>query len=175
MEHKGALSNARKGEVEEKKETIRKPLSLTMSDIMKKQAEDIRSRLIDYRVVSNRLSDRYNYNELPNLCNIILFGPSGSGKSSLIRTFYYALHNTRVLPKEIEQTIVVKGEKHNEGTTLFTGVTLKPELKRVHDTAVGKVEYTNSSIIMHDTRGQIWMDCKEMAQLELLIHVSCIW
>ena len=165
MDHKIAATT-----FEEKKEVIKRPISFTMNEIMRKQAEEIRSRLVDYHVVSNRLSDKYNYNELPNHCNVLLFGPSGSGKSSLIRTFYQSLYGTRGLTKEIEATIIVKGEKQNEGTTLFSRVILKPAQKKVQDTPVGKMESTSSSIILHDTRGQIWMDEKELAQLELIIQ-----
>lgn len=141
-----------------------------MHEIMRKQFEELRVRLTDYRVVSNRMNDKYNYSDLPNHCNILLFGPSGSGKSSLIRTFYQSLYGTRTVTKEIESTIVVKGETHNEGTTLFSKVVIKPSQKKVHDTPVGKMETTTSAIVLHDTRGQIWMDTKELAQLELIIQ-----
>jgi hypothetical protein len=158
-------------DVEDKKELPKRQIAYTMSEIMKKQAEDIRGRLMEYRVVSNRLNPRYNYADLPNHCDILLFGPSGSGKSSLIRTFYHSLYNTRVLPAEITKSIVVKAEKQNEGTTLYSGITLKPSEVRVQSTPVGKIEYTTSAILLHDTRGQIWMDTKEMAQLDLIIQV----
>ncbi len=157
---------------EDRKETPKRPLSFTMCEIMRKQADEIRSRLFDYRVVSNRVNTNYNYSDLPNHCDVLLFGPSGSGKSSLIRTFYYALYNTRVIPKELEKCIVVKGEKQNEGTTLYAGITLKPEQTRSQETAIGKMEYTTSAVILHDTRGQIWMDGKELAQLEMIVDVK---
>lgn len=41
---------------------------------------------------------KLNYEALPNHCEIIAFGPSGSGKSSLIRTLYRALHQVKRLP-----------------------------------------------------------------------------
>ncbi len=170
MEHKALSVPVPRPPSEDKKETIKRPISFTMNEIMRKQAEEIRSRLIDYRVVSNRLNDKYNYGDLPNHCNILLFGPSGSGKSSLIRTFYQSLYGTRSLSKEIESTIIVKGEKQNEGTTLFSKVVLKPAQKKMHDTPLGKMESSTSSIVLHDTRGQIWMDEKELAQLDLIIQ-----
>lgn len=159
---------------EEKKEKIPKPLTYTMGELMKKQAEDIRARILRYRVVSARLNPKYNYDELPNHCDILLFGPSGSGKSSLIRTFYQALYSMRTLSPEIDKAIVVKGEKHNEGTTHYAGVHLKEEMVRAIDTPMGKVEERTSAIVIHDTRGQIWMDGKELAQLDLIIQVKLL-
>ena len=157
---------------EERKDLPKKQIAYTMGEIMKKQAEDIRGRLMEYRVVSNRINPRYNYTDLPNHCDILLFGPSGSGKSSLIRTFYHSLYNTRVLRPDISKAIVIKDEKQNEGTTLYSGLTLKPSEVRLQATPVGKIEYTTSAILIHDTRGQLWMDEKERAQLDLILQVD---
>jgi GTPase SAR1 family protein len=63
-----------------------------MQEIMKNQIEDIRDRILNYRVVQNRQSTKLNYDMLPNHIDILLFGPAGSGKSSLIRTFYRSLN-----------------------------------------------------------------------------------
>jgi GTPase SAR1 family protein len=59
---------------------------------MKKQIMDLRDRIFNYQVVVIRQSPRLNYDVLPNHADLLLFGPAGSGKSSLIRTFYRALH-----------------------------------------------------------------------------------
>lgn len=170
MEPKATSLDHIRKDFEDKKELPKKQIAYTMSEIMKKQSDEIRGKLMEYRVVSNRINTKYNYSELPNHCDILLFGPSGSGKSSLIRTFYQALYSTRILHKDIEKSIIVKGEKHNEGTTLYSGVTLKPEERKVQITPIGKMEYTTSAIMVHDTRGQIWMDSRELAQLDLIIQ-----
>ena len=68
-----------------------------------------------------RTNPKFNYDNLPNHCDIILFGPTGSGKSSLIRTFYSALYHTTLLSPEIGQYITVKEMAENEGTTEFIG------------------------------------------------------
>lgn len=172
MDSKKKYNETHKNMPEEKKEFPKKNIGNTMSEIMKKQAEEIRLRIMEYRVVSNRMSDKYNYSELPNHCDVHLFGPSGSGKSSLIRTFYQSLYNTRSVTKDIEKAIIVKGEKQNEGTTVYSGIILKSPEKKWQNTPVGKIEYTTSAIVLHDTRGQIWMDKKELAQLDVIIQVS---
>ena len=56
-------------------------------EMKRNQCNEIRKTLLKYRVVDNRSSANLNYDLLPNAANIIFFGPSGSGKSSLIR-FY---------------------------------------------------------------------------------------
>lgn len=68
---------------------------------MKKQIIEIRERIFDYNIVSNRISHKLNYDDLPNHTDILLFGPAGSGKSSLIRTFYRSLHGVNKLPDYI--------------------------------------------------------------------------
>lgn len=65
---------------------------------------------------------------MPNHLDILLFGPAGAGKTSLIKTFYRALHEKSVLPDEIEGALSVKDRNSNEGTTKFTKVVVKPEM-----------------------------------------------
>ena len=80
---------------------------------MKKQIDELRQQLFDYSVVKTRLHPKLNYDALPNHCEIICFGPSGSGKSSLIRTLYRALHQVKKLPEEYEKILTVKGKSQN--------------------------------------------------------------
>jgi GTPase SAR1 family protein len=61
----------------------------------------------------------------PNHIDILLFGPAGSGKSSLIKTFYRSLHNSHSLPKEIDDLLKIKATNENEGTTQFTRIPIK--------------------------------------------------
>ena len=60
--------------------------------------------------------------------DILVFGPAGAGKTSLIKTFYRALHERSSLPDEIEVALSVKDRHSNEGTTHFTKVMVKPDL-----------------------------------------------
>lgn len=144
-------------------------MSRMMSELMLKQVADLRSSLHNYRLIPSRLNPRIDYSVLPNSANLIVFGPAGSGKSSLIRTFYRALHNTSTIPKEVRQQLVVKGVDHNEGTTLYTAVNLKPESAKRFNYLSNKEELGSSGVKIHDTRGQIWMDGREISQVGLLI------
>ena len=53
-------------------------------------------------------------------CNIILFGPSGSGKSSFIKSLYRSLYNSPIIPPEVMNKLIIKGKYYNEGTINFT-------------------------------------------------------
>jgi len=46
-----------------------------------------------------------------------LFGPAGSGKSSLIKTWYRSLHETKELPDDLSDKLKIKEKNQNEGTT----------------------------------------------------------
>lgn len=93
-----------------------------------------------------------------NKCNIILFGPSGSGKSSFIRSMYRALYNSEFLPPEAMNKLIIKNTDENEGTLCFTRLHLK-------------VESENSSgIILCDTRGHIRMNNDEKEQFKVMLE-----
>jgi GTPase SAR1 family protein len=55
----------------------------------------------------------------------LVFGPAGAGKTSLIKTFYKALHSAEI-PEDIHKLLAVKSKVANEGTTRFTKLVLKP-------------------------------------------------
>ena len=74
-----------------------------------------------------RNTAKYNYDDVPNHIDILLFGPAGAGKTSLIKTFYRALHQKEKLPNQLADLLTVKSRDRNEGTTEFTKVTIKPE------------------------------------------------
>lgn len=140
------------------KRAVKKKTAGTMSELMVRQVNQLRAALSYFHIIPMRSNPTLNYSVLPSSLNILLFGPSGSGKSSLLRTFYRSFHNTKDLPDEIHHKLVVKGTTHNEGTTLYTTVVIKPETSTEH------------GIKVHDTRGQIWMDVKEKAQADLLLQ-----
>lgn len=132
-------------------------LSPTMQEIMRRQINDIREKLLDFKVVATRHNQKLNYECLPNHVDILLFGPAGSGKSSLIRTFYRALHQTVALPNNIEEQLIIKKQNQNEGTLTYNGVYIKD------------ANESSSAVMVHDTRGQIWMDQNEQEQLNVII------
>ena len=92
-----------------------------------------------------------------NNCNIIVFGPSGSGKSSFINTLYRSIYATNILPPDTISKLVIKGQNENEGTVNLTRFHLKEESEN------------SSGIVLCDTRGQIWMDENEKEQLNIII------
>ena len=70
----------------------RMSLSPVMQQIMQKQIEAIQEQINNYQVLPLRNTTKYNYDDVPNHIDILLFGPAGAGKTSLIKTFYRALH-----------------------------------------------------------------------------------
>ena len=74
-----------------------------------------------------RNATKYNYEDVPTHVDILLFGPAGAGKTSLIKTFYRALHQKSKLPPQLAESLTVKSKDRNEGTTEFTKVVIKPE------------------------------------------------
>ena len=66
-----------------------------MRGIMLKQISDIRERLLAYDVLPVRNTTKWSYDDVPDHIDLLLFGPAGAGKTSLIKTFYRALHNTK--------------------------------------------------------------------------------
>jgi len=154
--------------------------------MIKKQVYELRERIFNYKILDNYpTSDikRLNSNKFPDHADIIIFGPSGAGKSSLIQTFYRALHECQKLPEKEEYALSIKDKDQNEGTTKFTAFTVKKRTRMMtveekktfrlrpqqalceeEDEALskkGKKEEFTSAIVVHDTRGQIWMDNHE--------------
>jgi GTPase SAR1 family protein len=90
-------------------------------------------------------------------CNIILFGPSGSGKSSFIKSMYRALYNSPILPPDAMKKLIIKDTFHNEGTLCFSRLHLKEE------------NNNSSGLILCDTRGHIKMNDNEKEQFKILL------
>jgi GTPase SAR1 family protein len=124
-----------------------------------KHIEDMRNNILTYKVLNDKkmfLSSSSN-NIIINKCNIILFGPSGSGKSSFIKTLYRAVYGTPYLPPEAISKLIIKETDHNEGTLCFTRLHLKEESNQ------------SSGLVVCDTRGHIWMNEEEKEQFKIII------
>ena len=137
-------------------------MSVQMQNIMNRQIEDIRERIINFEVMPSRNPQRFNYDEMPDHIDILLFGPAGAGKTSLIKTFYRALHLNQAVPDSVKEVLTVKSKNQNEGTTHFTKVVLKPYDAPLEEPAKEKKKKSakdqpylqkEHQILIHDTRG----------------------
>lgn len=159
----------------------RASLSPSMIAIMESQVEEMRRLLMRFKVCTNPVAapggaaiggaagggDAAAASaQLPPHADILVFGPSGSGKSSLITTFYRALHKAGDLPDDFRERILVKDTAMNEGTLKYVSAVVKS----------AKVDHrggtSSSAIICHDTRGHIWMDEREQKQLGIMLDGS---
>ena len=86
--------------------------SLKATSLIKlKQVEDMRQKILSYKLLTEKaiFLNNNNNNNISNSnqenyvekCNIILFGPSGSGKSSFIKSLYRSLYNSAIMPPEV--------------------------------------------------------------------------
>ncbi|CAE7467013.1 unnamed protein product [Symbiodinium natans] len=139
--------------------------ALGMAAIMESQVEEMRKLLSRFKVCTNPAGAGADVDAgtLPGHVDILIFGPSGSGKSSLIRTFYMALHKSQQVPADFADRIIVKDTAMNEGTLKYISAVIKPA-KLDH-----RGNIISSSILCHDTRGQIWMDEREQKQLSVIM------
>ena len=103
--------------------------------------------------------------------NIIIFGPTGAGKSSFIRTVFSAYHDEFLEPKEISEELIVKDRKSNEGTTKYSIFTLVDFDRIVLKIGDREDERKTAGIRLFDTRGQIYLDNKEEAHIDLMLQV----
>ena len=131
----------------------------SLSLIKLKQIEDMRQKILNY----NLLTEKSIFFTSPsgsskiNRCNVILFGPSGSGKSSFIKSLYRALYNNSILPPDAINKLKIKNVYHNEGTINFT------QLHLVEETS------NSSGIILCDTRGHFKMNENEKEQFKIIL------
>lgn len=135
----------------------------TMNLLKMKHIEDMRNSILSYKLLNDKrmfLSSSINTVNV-NKSNIILFGPSGSGKSSLIKTLYRSLYGTPILPPEALNKLIIKDTFQNEGTLCFTQLHLKEETN------------TSSGIVVCDTRGHIQMNESEKEQFKVIIEGKC--
>ena len=148
-------SNNAKIEFNELKES--KVSVMSTAQIM--QIEDMRNKILSYKLLSDKsiyINTFQNDNKI-NKCNIILFGPSGGGKSSFIKSLYRALYNSPILPSDTINKLIIRKKYHNEGTLLFTKLHLVKETEN------------NSGIMICDTRGHVKMNSNEKEQFKVLL------
>jgi GTPase SAR1 family protein len=131
----------------------------SLSIIKLKQIEDMRQKILNYQLLSEK-TIFLSSNNIPKVrqCNIILFGPSGSGKSSFIKSLYRALYNSPILPPDVMNKLKIKSLHQNEGTLNFTKLHLVEESKN------------SSDIILCDTRGHVNMSENEKEQFKIIIE-----
>ena len=150
-------SNNSKIEFNELKESKSKVSVMSTAQIM--QIEDMRNKILSYKLLSDKsiyINTFQNDNKI-NKCNIILFGPSGGGKSSFIKSLYRALYNSPILPSDTINKLIIRKKYHNEGTLLFTQLHLVKETEN------------NSGIMICDTRGHVKMNSNEKEQFKVLL------
>ena len=131
----------------------------SLSLVKLKQIEDMRQKILKYSLLAEKsiFFTAPSGSSKINGCNVILFGPSGSGKSSFIKSLYRALYNSYILPPDASNKLKIKNVYHNEGTLNFTKLYL--------------VEETNNSsgIILCDTRGHFKMNENEKEQFKIIL------
>ena len=130
----------------------------SLSLIKLKQIEDMRQKILNYKLLTEKsLYFTPSSSSKINRCNVILLGPSGSGKSSFIKSLYRALYNSPNLPPEALQKLKIKDVHHNEGTLNFTKLHLVEETKN------------SSGILLCDTRGHVNMNENEKEQFKIIL------
>jgi len=124
------------------------------------QTEDMRNKILSYKLLSDKTMyiNVFQNEKKLNKCNIILFGPSGGGKSSFIKSLYRALYNSPILPSDTINKLIIRKKYHNEGTLLFTQFHLVKESEN------------NTGIMICDTRGHVKMNDNEKEQFKLVLE-----
>lgn len=143
-----------------------------LTKLLQGKLQELRYQISEFVLLSSRPSNEIDFSLVPSSANIILFGPAGSGKSSVIRTVYSALSGNFDLPPEIADKLLIKKLDANEGTTKFTKVEVQKAQKNILKAGGVSYEYKTSGICMYDTRGQILLDDKEKEALNIMIDVE---
>ena len=130
-----------------------------ISNAQIKQIEDMRQKIISYKLLSDKTIyiNSFLNNQKIEKCNIIIFGPSGVGKSSFIHSLYKSLYNTNVLPSQLINNIIIRKKKHDENILLFSQYHLVKETEN------------NSGIMICDTNGNLKMNDNEKDQYKIIL------
>ena len=131
-----------------------------MSLVKLKQIDDMRKKILTYKLLTEKTMF-INSTKTANFIdksNIILFGPSGSGKSSFIKSLYRSLYNSPILPPEVMNKLIIRATYRNEGTLNFTKLYL-----------VSKTD-NNTGITLCDTRGHFKMNQYEKEQFKVILE-----
>jgi GTPase SAR1 family protein len=130
----------------------------SLSIVKLKQIEDMRQKILNYKLLTEQsIFFTSSSSSIINRCNIILLGPSGSGKSSFIKSLYRSIYNSPNLPPEALTKLKIKDVHHNEGTLNFTKLHLVEETKN------------SSGILLCDTRGHVNMNENEKEQFKIIL------
>ena len=130
----------------------------SLSLVKLKQIEDMRQKILNYKLLTEQsIFFTPSPSSKINRCNVILLGPSGSGKSSFIKSLYRAIYNSPNLPPEAMEKLKIKDVHHNEGTLNFTKLHLVEETKN------------SSGILLCDTRGHVNMNDNEKEQFKIML------
>lgn len=143
-----------------------------LTKLLQGKLDELRQQISEYVFLTSKPIDEIDFTLVPSSGNIILFGPAGSGKSSVIRTVYSALHGVFKLPRDLEEKLIIKQLNANEGTTRFTKVEVQRPQKNILKAGGVSYEYKTSGINMFDTRGQILLDDKEKEALNMMMEVE---
>lgn len=127
--------------------------------LKQKNTEDLRKQILSYVALSDKkMFMNLNSNNNISNVNFVLFGPSGSGKSSFIRTLFKSMYGTKVLPPDVIDRLIIKDSYENEGTICFQRMILKEQT----DISTG--------IRICDTRGHLLMNNFEVQQFNLIVE-----
>ena len=129
----------------------------------KKIIDEYITKIRSFNVVEN---EDYK-SKSPHKCNILLIGPKNSGKSSLVRTLYLVLNETRTVSAEIEEYIKVAPYAHVDGKKFHRVVLLE---KKDNMDGYETESKSNDEITISDSRGNHWMDEDEKEQLKFILE-----
>ena len=126
--------NQRKGDLKE---------SMSTAQIM--QIEDMRQKILSYKLLSEKTIYMNSLQNDPKLkkCNLILFGPSGVGKTSFIKSIYKALFYTDKIPNENISKLIARNKNYEEKKVVF------------NQYQIIKQSNNNNGLIICDTRDNI--------------------
>ena len=117
--------------------------SMSMDQMM--HIEDMRLKIFSYSLLSDKSIYLNTIKGDKNIkkCNIILFGPQKSGKSSFVKSLYQSLYNEPYLPEDSISNLIIRNKNSNESTLLLTQYDLIIETEN------------NSGIMICDTSGNL--------------------